>query len=146
MNMLLASVPYGIVKAIGVIALTGILFIISANIIGAVNFELNAKRSFRKYVKLSDKISWVLPKYGGCHASDGIIPYRVYLYTAIFGFINDGVFLLVIILGLLLGCFNLNVFYLLILPVVNLVVASISAIIVIKNIKPDPNPFNRWGT
>lgn len=145
MNMLLASVPYGIVKAIGVIALTGILFIISANIIGAVNFELNAKHSLRRYVKLSDKISWVLPKYGWNHFAC-VMPYRIYLYTAIFGFINDGVFLLVIILGLLLGCFNFNVFYLLILPVVNLVVASISAIIVIRNIKPDPNPFNRWGT
>lgn len=143
MNMLLASVPYGILKAIVVIDLTGILFIISANVIGEVNFELNAKHSFRKYVKLSDKISWVLPKYGGNRFAC-VMPYRVYLYTAIFGFINDGVFLLVIILGLLLGCFNLNVFYLLILPVVNLVAASISAIIVIKNIKPDPNPFNRW--
>ena len=145
MNMLLASVPYGILKAIVVIDLTGILFIISANVIGEVNFELNAKHSFRKYVKLSDKISWVFPKYGWYNFAC-VMPYRVYLYTAIFGFINDGVLLLVIILGLLLGCFNLNVFYLLILPAANLVAASISAIIVIKNIKPDPNPFNRWGT
>lgn len=145
MNLLLSSVQYGIAKAVVVIALTGFLSVVSGKIIGEVNFKLNAKHSFRKYVKLSDKISWILPKYGWNHFAC-VMPYRVYLYTAIFGFINDGVFLLVIILGLLLGCFNLNVFYLLILPAANLVAASISAIIVIKNIKPDPNPFNRWGT
>ena len=142
MNLLLTSVQYGIAKAACVILVTGFLFMVSANIIGTVNFELNAKRSLRRYVKLSDKISWLLPKYGAHHAFNGIIPYRVYLYTTIFGFINDGVFLFVIVLGLLLGCFNLNVFYLFILPVTNLNIAIISAIIVIKNIKPDPNPFH----
>ena len=142
MNLLLTSVQYGIAKAACVILVTGFLFMVSANIIGTVNFELNAKCSLRRYVKLSDKISWLLPKYGVRNAFNGIIPYRVYLYTTIFGFINDGVFLFVIVLGLLLGCFNLNVFYLLILPVTNLIVAIISAIIVIKNIKPDPNPFH----
>lgn len=142
MNLLLTSVQQGIAKAAIVILVTVVLVRVSANVIGTVNYNLNAKRSLRRYVKLSDKVSWLLPKYGGYHAYNGIIPYRVYLYTAIFGFINDGVLLLVIILGLLLGHFNLNVFYLFILPVTNLIIASISAIIVIKNIKPDPNPFH----
>lgn len=141
MNLLLTSVQYGIAKAAFIILVTGVLVMVSAKVIGSVNFELNAKCSLRRYVKLSDRISWLLPKYGWHHWFCRL-PYRVYLYTAIFGFINDGVFLLVIILGLLLGCFNLNVFYLFILPVTNLIVAIISAIIVIKNIKPDPNPFH----
>lgn len=142
MNLLLTSVQQGIAKAAIVILVTVVLVRVSANVIGTVNYNLNAKRSLRRYVKLSDKVSWLLPKYGVHYGFNGIIPYRVYLYTAIFGFINDGVLVLVIILGLLLGHFNLNVFYLFILPVTNLIIASISAIIVIKNIKPDPNPFH----
>ena len=47
MNLLLTSVQYGIAKAACVILVTGFLFMVSANIIGTLNFELNAKRSLR---------------------------------------------------------------------------------------------------
>lgn len=124
-----------------IVAAVVLIFILSWKIIGEVNYKLNIKNSMRRYVNLSDKISWVLPKYGWSHWFSRL-PYRVYLYTTIFGFINDGLLLLTIVFGLLLWHFNLDVFYLLILPVTNLIVAIISAITVIKNIKPDPNPFN----
>ena len=83
----------------------------------------------------------VIINYGWSHWFSRL-PYRVYLYTTIFGFINDELLLLTIVFGLLLWHFNLNVFYLFVLPVTNLIAVSISAITVIKNIKPDPNPFH----
>lgn len=132
-----------ILSIAAVIAFTGILFRISSRIIGTVNFNLNDKHSLRRHINLSDKVSWLLPKYGWYHHSYGRRGYKIYLYTAIFGFINDALLLILSLLSIMLEYLTtFNIFYLFTVPIIYLVVVLISGFIVIKNCKPDPNPFH----
>ncbi len=126
-----------------IIAAWLIFFIIISNIIGAVNFYLNDKRSLRSCVKLSDKISWLIPKYGGYHHSYGIRNYKIYKYTFVMGLINDILPIVVIIIAIIL-CYTTDwqVAHLCVVPAIYLVIVLISGLIVIKNCKPDPNPFH----
>lgn len=126
-----------------IIAAWLIFFIIISNVIGAVNFALNEKGSLLSYIKLNDKISWIIPKYGFRNHSQGIRNYKIYKYTFVMGLINDILPIVVIIIAIIL-CYTTDwqVAHLCVVPAIYLVVVLISGFIVIKNCKPDPNPFH----
>lgn len=129
-----------------IVAIFIISFLITSNVIGAVNFILNDKRSRLSYVNLSDKISWLIPKYGGYHHSHGIYPYRIYKYTFIMGIIHDLLPIFVTVIAILLTYLTdlhaLQIAYLGVIPAIYLIIVIISGLIVIKKCKPDPNPFH----